>query len=233
MELGVSRFAVDAWEPQTIPKTLEAIGDPESEFHRNVGEIIFRQQLLPGKYLEDLQKVFMNNIQDCLFWAKIPDQAVLSSCQGIKTVSLVKWSSQALLNSATKTFFGSEMLRLEPDFCRYICEFDEESWKLQYGFPRILSKKMHHAKEKIINGLTTYFKLSKSKRPGAAWVVTEFEAEMRARGIEVNDIAAIFLGVCWVYVMVIFSFTTFLSMLSLALIITSRACVRVFLGPSS
>lgn len=202
MAMGVSRFAVDAWEPETVPKTvpktLTADWNPEADYHRNVGESIFRQQLLPGKQLDDLQTLFMNNIQDSLYWSKIPDQAVLSSNHDFKIVSLEKWSSHVLLNSALRTFFGTELLRLEPNFCRYICEFDEESWKLQYGFPRILSKKMHHARDKMIRGLTAYFKLPKSERPGAAWAVTEIETEMRARGIEVHDIGGIFLGVCWV-----------------------------------
>lgn len=197
MALGASKSAVHKWEPKDHGQVIELLS-PEN--HKNVGEILFRQQLLPGNELDVLQKVFMRNIHEALLWDKISGKVILSMTQDSKKISLLNWTRQVLLDTATRTFFGDALLEIEPDLSRIFCEFDDDSWQLHFKYPRFLSKRMYTARDKIANALVVYFRLPEEYRQGAAWITRSFEAEMRRREIADTDIAAILIAVFWVYV---------------------------------
>lgn len=197
MALGASKSAVDKWEPAAHGH----ITNPSSpDDNKNIGEILFRRQLLPGNELDTLQKALLGNLHEALKWDNISSKAILSMTQDTKRISLHKWCLQVLLDSATRAFFGDQLLEIEPDLCHIFRDFDDNSWQLHYKYPRFLSKKLHTARDKIVNALKLYFQLPEGQRQGGAWVIRSFEVEMKRRKIAVADIAAILLGVFWVYV---------------------------------
>lgn len=200
MSLGTSLKAVDLWIP--LPHTSQNAANGTTKLlHKDfvhVGERLCQQQLLPGEKLEVLQHTFLISIQASLAWHKIPENSILSSTPDKKTVSLLSWCSEVLLSSATRIFFGPRLLEIEPGLLEAFSVFDANSWKLHYGYPRFLSRDLYAAKDKIHVALITYFKLRKEERPGASWLVHNFEAEMKRKGIEEKDIAAIFIAVYWV-----------------------------------
>ena len=157
----------------------------------HIGERICQQQLLPGKELETIQKVFMDGIHESLFWSKISPVIILRSVSGVKTISLLRWCREVLLESATRAFFGDMLLEIDPNLFESFYKFDATSWKLNYGYPSILSKDMRAAKNVIITALETYFKLPRLERAGASSLINSMETEMRRLAIDDRDIAAI------------------------------------------
>ena len=202
--LGASSYAVDKWIPPRLSKdvmdntsinSIPLIGD-----FTHVGERLCQRQLLPGRELDALQRVFMDGIDESLHWQRITEKITIHSSPDIRTISLLGWCREVLLESATRAFFGDKLLQINPDLFQAFSTFDTNSWKLHYGYPRVLSKQMYAARDVIIKALTTYFKLPKIERPGAAFLIDSFEVEMRNMSIGDKDIAALIMPVYWVYV---------------------------------
>ena len=181
---------------------MNGLNPSGSEF-THLGSRICQQQLLPGKELDVLQKVFMDNIHKSLCWHGITPKITIESSPEAKTVSLLGWCREVLLESSTRAFFGDQLLEVSPDLFQSFYAFDACSWKLHYGYPKILSTDLYAARDKIIEALTAYFRLPKAKRSGAAFVVDKLEDEMRRLEIGVEDIAALTMPVFWVYVILL------------------------------
>ena len=164
----------------------------------HMAEAMIRAQLHPGKHLDDLQGIFLNNIHKTMTWQSMPQKIVWSSLPGSRKVSLLEWTRDALLGGATTAFFGPTLLELEPCLFDSFFTFDDKSWKLTYKIPQPWSNDMRAAKNKAQNALTAYFNLPKHKRTGECWLVRSLEAELRARQIESPDIAAYFMMIFWV-----------------------------------
>ncbi len=199
-KLGASSHAVNIWVPDLKKDSVFPTENSNSlpNVTHQLGEHLCRRQLLPGKDLDCLQAVFMKNIHKSLTWEHLDGEPVLISMPGEKTVSLLGWCREVLLNAATKSFFGERLQLIEPNLFRSFFIFDDNSWKLNYGYPYILSREMYSAKDKIIDALTIYFKLPKSERSGEASLIRNFEIEMRGLGIVDKDIAALVMPVYWV-----------------------------------
>ena len=202
--LGASSSAVDKWIPPRLSENdkIKAMGglNPSASDFTHLGSRICQQQLLPGKELNVLQDVFMDRIHKSLHWDKITPKITLASSPEAKTISLLGWCREVLLDSATRAFFGDELLEINPNLFQSFYDFDACSWKLHYGYPKFLSTDLYVARDTIIEALTAYFKLPKAERPGAAFVVDRLEDEMRQLGIETKDIAALTMPLYWVYV---------------------------------
>lgn len=113
-------------------------------------------------------------------------------------MSLFQWCQKVLVDSATKTFFGDILLDISPDFTEHFYDYDENSWKLLYQYPRIFARDLHTAKSKMLNTLVTYLKLPKEQRSDASWLIQTLENEQRDIGIEIRDIAAMIMMGYWV-----------------------------------
>lgn len=213
ISLGASPFAVDKWIPQRPSKihsnhAMECSEASLSEF-THLGSRICQQQLLPGKELDDLQKVFMSNIHEYLHWRSIPPKITFVSSTQTKTISLLGWCREVLLESSTRAFFGVQLTEVNPGLFDSFYNFDSCSWKLHYGYPRFLSAELYAARDTIIEALTAYYRLPKAKRRDAAFVVNRLEDEMRLLDIEDKDIAAMTMPLFWVYVMLFSPFSDY------------------------
>lgn len=164
-----------------------------------------RQQLHPGERLDVLQNTFLGNIHKSLTWENMSPKVILSSVPGkestrTRTVSLIAWTREVLLDGATRAFFGDALLEIDPQLFDSFFAFDDNSWKLTYKIPRPWSTEMYASKQKAQDALKKYFMLPKDKRPGAAWIIQTLETEMKARGIDESDISAFLMMIYWVFV---------------------------------
>lgn len=128
----------------------------------------------------------------------MPAKVIVSSSAEDRTVSLLAWTREVLLDGATRAFFGDRLIELEPRLVESFFFFDDNSWKFTYKIPRPWSNDMYAAKKTAQDALEAYFKLSKEQRPGATWLVQTLETEMKARGIGESDIAALLMMIFWV-----------------------------------
>lgn len=203
LRLGASSQAVAKWLPSSGVRTEghdSESSDPVHNDYGHLGEQLCRKQLLPGKNLDKLQAILINNIQQSLQWHKLPENVSPYYSQEAKTVSLLEWCCEVLLDAATHAFFDDYLMEIDSKLFKHFFVFDELSWKLHFGYPRVFARKMYSAKDRIIDALTTYFERPIHERKGQAWLVGNLESEMRLLGIENRDIAAIIMPLYWVYV---------------------------------
>ncbi|KAI4198740.1 MAG: hypothetical protein LQ348_001988 [Seirophora lacunosa] len=155
-------------------------------------ETLYHQALHPGAKLETLQENFLGNIYKSLTWESMTSTVILSSdSTHYRTVSLLNWTREVLLDGATKAFFGNRLIEPEPNLYENFAYFDDNSWKFTYKVPRLWSSDIYAAKKTAQDAMEAYFNLPKEQRPGATWLIQSLEAEMRARSIGESDIAAI------------------------------------------
>jgi hypothetical protein len=200
-QFGGSEDAVQKmWQDPSGDGKGTALLSP-NPFHKNLARLsedFYRQQLHPGTNLEDLQSQFMPKIHESLNYKKISENIIISSTTGEKTVSLLGWVREVLLDSATRSFFGDRLLEIEPNMFQSFFDFDDNSWKLTYHLPRIFAKEMYGAKQQATDALVKYFQMPKGERPGAAWLVRTLESEMRNLCIQESDIACFLMMIYWV-----------------------------------
>lgn len=172
--------------------------NPRSKSFVHLSEVLYRQQLHPGEKLNNLQHVLLSHIDKTLSWETDLKKVVISSTPIEKTVSLLEWTRQVLLDGATRAFFGSKLREIEPGLFETFFYFDDNSWKLTYKIPRYWSNDVYAAKQKAQDALRIYFELPKEQRCGEAWIIRTLETELRGLGVNEPDIAAIMMMIFWV-----------------------------------
>ena len=200
VSFGATPYAIGKmWEPSS--QKLNRVGGnwPPNKPLAHIAETIIRQQLQPGQRLDKLQHVFLSSVHSSMTWDKMTSKVILPTpWTNSRTVSLLEWTREALLEGATTSFFGPKLREIEPDLFDSFFSFDDCSWKLTYKIPAPWSNDMKAAKAIGQNALTRYFEMSTSQRPGACWLVEALEIEMKAVGIQAPDIAAYLTMIYWV-----------------------------------
>ncbi|KAL8962323.1 MAG: hypothetical protein Q9193_001244 [Seirophora villosa] len=201
------RFGASKSSVETMLRKPDELDQPSSGLQPNptkksllrLCESLYHQALLPGEKSETLQESFLGNIHKSLTWESMTSTVILSSdSTHHRTVSLLNWTREVLLDGATKAFFGNRLTELEPKLYEKFVYFDDNSWKFTYKVPRLWSSDIYAAKKTAQDAMEAYFNLPKEQRPGATWLIQSLEAEMRARSIGESDIAAILMMTFWV-----------------------------------
>lgn len=164
----------------------------------HAGEDYYREQLLPGSRLDILWDRILRLIDASLHWDQIPQSSNSGPGDEIKTVGLLEWCREVLLHTVTTAFFGHQLLDVEPKLLEHFMAFDEESWKLTYKYPRIVSKDMYYAKDKLVSAVEAYLRLPKDQRPDGAWLIQKLEEETSKLDISTSDLAAMITSLLWV-----------------------------------
>lgn len=112
-------------------------------------------------------------------------------------VSLTKWCADVVINASQKAYFGDLLSQIDPGLAHTFVAFDTRSWQLLYGFPRLFSRKMYSAKDKIIGALTLYFDAPPEEKADAAWVTQLLEKEMRQLGFNNQEMATLMMLQYW------------------------------------
>ena len=172
---GISKM----WQAQ-----VSTVGDKSKQVH--LGQGIHREQLHPGRHLDDLTAVYLGEIEQSLHWNRIPDLSPHNA--QAKVVSLWEWCADVLGNAATQALYGNVLLDLEPDLLENFYAFDSESWKLTFQLPRMFAKRMHDAKDKSRDAYIRYFQLPAEKRPGTCHYLRCVEEKQRQVGMTDEDI---------------------------------------------
>lgn len=198
LSFEMTPLAVDKMWQTPSAKSALISPNPLNKSLVQLGEDFYKQQLYPGPKLEILQKTLMPSIHQSLRWDSISKNITRSSTSDTKTLSLLGWCRDILLDSATRSFFGDRLLEVEPDLFQTFFDFDDNSWKLTYKLPRFMSQDMYKAKKKTMDALTAYFELPMEERSGSIWIIKTLEAEMRQLGIGSSDIASLMMMTFWV-----------------------------------
>lgn len=182
-----------------LPKDKEGFPNPHG---KSLG-ILFRQmhihQLFPGKNLDFLENRFYD-----FFDKELHLQELIKACPyATKTTSesitlpLVHWCSDYFVKGGQSAYFGPRLAEIDPSLTDAFVVFDELSYQVIYQYPSFLSRKMQAARDRLLAGLKQYLQLPHEERSEDAWFVKAMETEMRAIGLNADDMAIATMTIYW------------------------------------
>ena len=177
----------------------EAFPNPSGRPLGTLSRSLHTNQLYPGENLDTLEQSFKQFFARRLdINAEKADRDYLKVApDGTLTVPLLLWVSDIFVSAGQNAYFGPELENIFPEFVFKFLEFDSYTWQVLYQYPRMLSRKMHGAKDAMISSLNRYFALSQLEREKSAWFTRAAEQEMNLLGLDRKDISAMMLIIYW------------------------------------
>ena len=184
-----------------IAKLWKAPGENgDGRLHKalaHAGEDYYREQLLPGPQLDILWQHVLTDIASSIHWDNLPGSR-FNRAENSKSLSLLGWTSDVLLKSVIRAFFGDRLLQMDPQLLQNFAAFDKESWKLTYKLPRGVAKVTYEAMDKMVSSVEAYLRLPRNQRSEATWLIRKLEVEAGKADIDVHDLAAMITSLVWV-----------------------------------
>ena len=164
--------------------------------HRSLihhGEHLYRLQLLPGPRLDEFSDRLLGVIDLSLH------QKNLSSM--VKSpISLTVFCAHMQVDAMTRSLFGDYINEIEPLITQMLYDFSEEAWKLlmfPFPFPQYTARRLHTAKQGILNTLLKYIKSTSEKKKEAAWFWSEILSEQKAAELDDDSRVGITFMLLW------------------------------------
>lgn len=176
-----------------LPADKAGFPNPHGDSLGVLAQKMHAHQLHPGENLVTLQKlvkVWIDKHANLGDLSKFPS-AVSKGSKSIE-VPLYWWCSETFIQLGQDVYFGETLSKIDPDLPAAFLTFDELIWKMLYRYPSFLSTDMTTARNQVIHSLDKYFRVPQSERKGEiAWLVTAMEDEMRAIGVEGENLAVV------------------------------------------
>ncbi|KAL9045028.1 MAG: hypothetical protein Q9214_001880, partial [Letrouitia sp. 1 TL-2023] len=147
--------------PQSIKAMFTPMSSDKAGFPNPKGRPLGRlardlhmNQLYPGENLTILGERFRESFEDQLDYEKIASKTPYCKAdeKGL-VVPLMTWTSDIFTRGGQVSYFGEKLGEIEPNLTWIFLEFDELSWQVLYQYPRIISRRMHAARDKMIQAL--------------------------------------------------------------------------------
>lgn len=149
-------------------------------------------QLHPGDYSAVLHVKIRDWInRELTFKALAKDYGSYAS-QGSKSVELplYEWTSAYLVRLGQYAYFGDVLSEVDPAYAEAYMVFDEVIWKMLYHYPSFLCRDMTGPRDRMMSSLKKYLKLPTDyRRQHAAWLLNVMEDEMKAIGVDDDNLA--------------------------------------------
>lgn len=175
--------------------------NPRKKCYMHVQSEWFKEQLLPGERLIGLQESNLGYLQEAVDLNHFDSDFVMHSAAKSQlqasTVSLQKYIRSILSRCALRTFFGDELFEVEPNFARLYQKWEDDSWKVFFGYPRFLIEDLHTARLQAMDGLIKYYKLPLGSRPKMSWLFGTLDRELGHLELNETDRAGIVMMIVW------------------------------------
>ncbi|KAI1159807.1 putative cytochrome P450 oxidoreductase [Nemania serpens] len=182
-----------------LPKDKKGFPNP----HGKPLGILFREmhihQLYPGENLTSLETRFQEFFDVHLNLDKMAETcsyAIRKTSQSI-VLPLTQWCSDYFVRGGQSAYFGPKLAEIDPSLTDAFIVFDELSYQVIYQYPPFLARKMLSARDRVLRGLKEYLELDHDHRSEEVWFVKAMEAEMRAIGMNQEDMAIATMTIYW------------------------------------
>lgn len=184
---------------QVPPFNETGFPNPSKKHFTNLSHDIHTSQLHPGEKLDDIGTGFVAYFQNSLVLERLTTgyPYINPSTGDNYATSLSRMCSDILVGAAQNVYFGPSLSRIDPGLVRTFIDFDDRSWQLLFQVPYLLSRNTHILKDKIVDALSAYFKISSDQRRGEAWSIGVLEKEMRKLGLANREIALMMMILYW------------------------------------
>lgn len=176
-----------------LPVDKPGFPNPNRESLGVLAQKMHTHQLQPGKELLILQHKVLGWIDRNL----VPDTLHKKSMYTLRQdspsteVPLYKWCSDYFVSLGQWVYFGDLLDDINPQLTDAFFNFDELIWKMLYNYPNVLSSDMAIPRAEIVASLRQYFAVPKEQRQDCAWLVDAMEDEMRALGVDNDNLAVL------------------------------------------
>ncbi|KAK0710021.1 cytochrome P450 [Lasiosphaeria miniovina] len=213
--LNLTDHTLQAVFETRLPRDKPGFPNPDGKALGHFVRDMHHRQLYPGANLDTLEAVMVQWFDrylhlDALQTLCAPYSTSSSSSSSPATtgeankasieVPLVKWCSELFTRAGEQGYFGDSLAALDPDMATTFLVYDELSWQVLYQYPRVFSRQMHAAMDRVQQTFVRYFRIPQAEREaqGGAWFTTAIENECRSLGIEEQDMARFMVMVYWV-----------------------------------
>lgn len=171
--------------------------NPKKVCVSHLGEAVLLKQLSGGEEAAKTEGYALRMIQDRLKWSSLPGQITSSPKANCRVLSLKALCQDVLLQCTSRALFGNALMDINPDLPKDFLNFDDESWKLNYRVPELLSRGMHSSLEAIREAFTRYIDLPSEAKPDVSWMVPTIENELCSIGLTSREQAGFFASLFW------------------------------------
>ncbi|KAL9038663.1 MAG: hypothetical protein Q9180_002996 [Flavoplaca navasiana] len=181
-----------------MPTDKDGFPNPHGKPLGRLARELHTTQLYPGENLTKLDNKFIESFGAQLSFEKMAESTYATRDEkGGITVPLLRWSSDLFTRAGQAAYFGDLLGTMDPELTWTFLEFDDLSWQILFQYPRIVSHRVHTARERLTAVLEKYFSVPAEDRGEQAWFTHAMEHEMRTIGISTHDIATMMTTIYW------------------------------------
>lgn len=181
----------------SVPLSTDSVGgqgfpNPDGLSLIGLSERMHVHQLHPGDNLTVLRAKVRDYINRKLNFDVLGKECsyALSNTPDQIQLHLYQWTSDYFVRLGQFVYFGDVLHEIDPKYPDAYITFDEVVWKMLYQYPKFLCNDMTAPRDQMMASMTAYFRLPKEKRRDqAAWIINAMEDEMRAIGVDDENIA--------------------------------------------
>lgn len=186
-----------------LPSDKPGFPNPDGLSLIGLAERMHAYQLHPGENMTVLRGKVRDWINRQLNFDVLARECTYSPSKSANHIQLplYQWTSDYFVRLGQHVYFGDVLDKIDPFYPNAYIIFDEVVWKMLYQYPSFLCRDMTAPRDQMMTSLKTYFQLPKSQRRGqAAWIVNAMEDEMRAIGVDDENIAIMVFHLYFAYV---------------------------------
>ena len=175
-----------------LPSDKPGFPNPEGLSLGVLAQRMHVHQLHPGENMVVLQGKVRDWINRELNFEVLAKECTYSPFQSSTTIHLplYEWTSDYLVRIGQYVYFGDVLSQVNPNYPITDLEFDELIWKMLYQYPSFLCRDMTAPRDQMMASLKAYFQIPQSqRREQAAWIINAMEDEMRALGVDDENLA--------------------------------------------
>jgi hypothetical protein len=177
-----------------LPSNKPGFPNPHGESLGVLAQKMHIHQLHPGNneliHLQKKVRVWIDSNLTLSYLRKACPYAVRQSSTHIE-IPLYQWTSDFFVRLGQEVYFGEALGKINPRVPQAFMVFDELIWKVLYQYPTFLSHDMATGRAEVVEALCKYLQTPIEERTDATWLISAMEKEMRALGIEAEDMAII------------------------------------------
>lgn len=175
-----------------LPKDKSGFPNPEGLSLGVLAQRMHVHQLHPGENMVILQervRDWINRELNLDVFAKVCTYSPSRSSTHI-LLPLYEWTSDYFVRLGQYVYFGNVLDQVDPNYPSAYITFDEVIWKMLYQYPAFFCRDMTAPRDRMMASLKAYFQIPQNqRREQAAWIINAMEDEMRALGVDDENLA--------------------------------------------